>query len=272
MPRRFPSPVLLAILAVLALLAAACGGDDSAESGGGLGELSQRATTTGEGRTNTTTAPTTTSVAPTTTTEPPRRITRPTQLAATLLTAADLQGYGERVVTDPTAGWGVESDPPACGDALTALDEGQQIGLSDYYTHLDQYTSVTQWVSTSSRTDLDVLLDELRAAWSGPCATPFFTESLGWASGTLHYELLADPAVGEGAIATALHMDVVQEGEHVQAVSYMVTARRANVVFNVQVLTGSATSGRFTGPPMSIDDAIAYASIVDQRIVEQLGA
>lgn len=265
----------LAVLAALSLAGtvAACGDDGGGGGaggaggggGGGLSGLISTTTTEDDAASTTTTveAVTTTTVAP--------ALRTPSQVAATLLTDADVPGYGGYLVTDSSVYEPWVTDPVECGEAMNAVDYDQQIALSGYWSHPDAYSTVTQAVSTVGP-DAAGLLDEMRTALDGPCADPFFTESLGWASGTLRFERLADPEVGEDAVARAMHMDIVQEGTHVAGVTYVVTVRRANVVFTVHVLTGDAVDGSFTGPAASIDDAIAYAAIIDQRIVEQLDA
>lgn len=261
--RRTTSLVAVAIL--LAAVAAACGDDSDASARPDLGELVDPTTTTTE-------PPTTTTEATTTTTEA-RRVFTPTEVATVMLSQADVPGYGPPIVTGGGERVDFVTDPPECGATMDeiALDHDPVIELSSYFDSEDAYTTVTQAVAFAPDHDHADMLDRMREAIAGPCATPFHTDVLGWATGTLTYVPGPDPDVGEDALSYTMQMDIVQEGVHVNARTEIVVMNRGPFLVTVQVLTGGAADGSFVGPEVTREDAIAYAGVMDERARALLG-
>lgn len=255
---------VLALVLSLAAAGAACGGDEDEGDGQSLAGLVAESTTSST--TATTTKPTTTS-----TTEP-HRVLSPTDVQGVMLTQADLPGFGPALPLGAGAGSvDYTTDPPECGDAWPQLpDPGEFVEISNYFQAVDTYSSVTQGVSVYPDLDLGPVLAEAREAAEGPCAEPFNTSDVGWAVGTLRYHDLSTPAVGSQAIAYVVDMDIVQEGVPVLATNHVLTFRRDPFLVTVQVVTGEAADGSFVGPPVTMDDVIAHAVLVDQRIVALL--
>lgn len=249
---------------LLVASAAACGDDDGASARGDLGDLVERTTTTSE--------PTTTTEATTTTTEA-RRVFTPTEVASVMLAQADVPGYGPAITTGGGERIDFVTDPPDCGAEMDriAADHDPAIELSNYFDAEDAYTTVNQAVAVAPDHDHADMLERMREAIAGPCSSPFHTDVLGWATGTLTYALGPDPDVGDDALSYTMTMDIVQEGVHVNGRTEIVVMNRGPFLVTVQVLTGDAVDGSFTGPPVTRDDAIAYARVMDERVRAVLG-
>lgn len=257
--RSTPRPVrarAAVLLAVAALAAGACGDDTSDDdAGGGLSSLVATTTTTEAP------AATTTTAAPTTTTEAPRPLT-PDDLRSVLLQPEDVPLHfvaGEEIEGNQP----FVTDPPDCGSALGG-GEASAISFGTTYFDPDGYHAYESYVDHTPGLEHD--LEELRRALAGACTEPFTVEVDGVAV-QQRFELLADPDLGDDALAARLDVDFVQEGHAVDAEAFMVYVRRGDVLVQVQAVTGDAPSAGIAAVELDLDDVVRVARRIDERLV-----
>lgn len=253
-------------LVALCVLLAGCGDDGDDGSEGGLAGLVDPTTAT----TATTEVPPTTAPTTTTTTTPPRPIS-PSEAEAVMLTQADLPGFGAPTAVDFGDDGDFVTDPPACGEQWPEPPPADRyVEIATAFNAEGTYSSLTQRLGVYPDLDLRRMLADVNTAIEGPCSEPFGIRDEGWAEGTLRYRDLSSAPVGTEAFAYVIDMDVVQQGTAVLATTHVVTFRRDPFVVTVQVVTGEAADGSFAGPPVTMDEVIARAAVIDQRIVALL--